>query len=176
MLSRDRHDPQEPESREPAVSLAALEEIGDVHYGTEAFSPAHEYYDAAARTLGTENEFDPVVAARLNRKMSDCLRQRGQVDLAYAQLEQARSYLKGYEYELEHGLVLARRADLLSTMGQHEQALADAQIALEILRATAAHREYAFVLRIAAVSHLRLGRPDQYEQLNMDALAAYRPI
>jgi transcriptional regulator with GAF, ATPase, and Fis domain/tetratricopeptide (TPR) repeat protein len=176
MLSRDRHDPQEPNGRGSAASLAALEEVGDVHFGTEAFSPALEYYENALRGLGTEVEFDPTVAARLNRKISDCLRSRGQLDQAHVYLERARIFLKGYEYELEHGLMLGRRADLLCSQGRHEVALEDARIALEILKATAAHREYAFVLRVAARCNLRLGRAAESEQLNLDALAAYRRI
>src|SRR5262245_48129050 len=70
MQNRDRHDPREPESRPRVAPHAALEEVGDFHYGTDAFSTALEYYEGAVRGLGVEQEFDPAVAARLNRKVA----------------------------------------------------------------------------------------------------------
>jgi len=153
-----------------------LEEVGDFHFGTEAFSPAQEYYEAALEGLAPSAHDEPTVAARLNRKISDCLRSKGQIAQAQAYIDTARGLLDAERDSVEYGLVLGRRADLLCTEGQHEDALHDASIALDVLRGTAAHRDYAYVLRVAARCRLRLGEATEFEQLNLDALAAYRRI
>ena len=176
MLSRDRHDPLEPEGRQPVTPFETLEEVGDFHYGADGFSTALEYYESALRSLGVEQEFDPIVAAKLNRKISDCYRSKGMLEEALGYLERARSFLKGFEFELEYGIVLGRRADLLNAQGKHEAALGDAQTALDILKATAAHHEYAYVQTVMAICHGRLGHSAEFEQLNLDALATYRRI
>jgi transcriptional regulator with GAF, ATPase, and Fis domain/Flp pilus assembly protein TadD len=158
------------------MPFEALEEVGDFHYGSDGFSTALEYYENALQGLGIDQEFDPAVAAKLNRKISDCYRSKGLLEEALGYLERARGFLKGYEFELEYGIVLGRRAELQSAQGKHEAALRDAELALDILKATAAHREYAFVQTVAAACHGRLGHSAEFEQLNLDALATYRRI
>jgi transcriptional regulator with GAF, ATPase, and Fis domain/tetratricopeptide (TPR) repeat protein len=176
MLHRDRHDPHEPESHSSASTSAALEDVGDVHYGTEAFTPAQEYYESALLGLGPEADCDRPAAARLNRKIADCLRSKGQIAAAQERLDAACAFLVEHRDTIEYGLVLGRRADLLCTEGDLEAAMRAAAAALEILRGTAAHRDYAYVLRVAARCRLRSGEPQEFEQLNLDALAAYRRI
>src|SRR5262245_10003980 len=123
MLSRDRHDPLEPKGRPPVTPFETLEEVGDFHYGSDGFSTALEYYENALHELGVEQEFDPTIAARLNRKISDCYRAKGMVEEALSYLERARGFLKGYEFELEYGIVLGRRADLQCSAGKYEAGL-----------------------------------------------------
>src|SRR5881296_2432581 len=120
MLSRDRHDPLEPKGRQPVTPFEALEEVGDFHYGSDGYSTALEYYETALRGLGVEQEFDPALAAKLNRKISDCYRLKGMLEEGLGYLERARGFLKGYEFELEYGIVLGRRADILGAMGKHD--------------------------------------------------------
>jgi len=176
MLNRDRHDPLESDGREPLAPYAALEDLGDVHYAAAGFGTALEYYDDVLRHLGSDLEFDPQVAARLNRKLADCYRSKGMLDPALDHLERACLLLSGHESELEFGIVLGRRADVECAQGKQEVALADARAALDILGGTSAHRDYAFVLRVAAAIHGRSGQFADFEQLNLDALATYRRI
>jgi len=176
MLNRDRHDPLESDGREPLAPYVALEDLGDVHFVAAGFGSALEYFDDALRHLGSDLEFDPIVAARLNRKLADCHRSKGQLDLALVHLERSRHLLSGHESELEFGIVLGRRADIECAQGKQELALADARAALDILGGTSAHRDYAFVLRVAAAIHGRSGQFADFEQLNLDALATYRRI
>jgi transcriptional regulator with GAF, ATPase, and Fis domain/tetratricopeptide (TPR) repeat protein len=176
MLSRDRHDPPEPTGRPPATTLEALEEVGDFHRSSDGYGTALEYYEAAIRSLGVDQEFDPTVAARLNRKIASCYRSRGLLDQAFLYLERARQFLKGYEFELEFGSVLSARAEILLDNGKPDAALRDCSLAIEILRSSAAHREFALVQRVAARCHAQLGNQAEYEQLNLDALATYRRI
>ncbi|MFQ5600967.1 MAG: sigma 54-interacting transcriptional regulator, partial [Candidatus Krumholzibacteriia bacterium] len=176
MLSRDRHDPSKPQSRPPANPFEALEEVGDFHRASDSYGTALEYYEGALTTLGVEQELDPTVAARVNRKIADCYRAKGVLDRALHYVERARQFLKGYEFEVEYGVVLGCRADVLFVQGKTEAALRDAELAMEILKSTAAHREFAFAQRLAARCHGRLGDSAAFEQLNLDALATYRRI
>ena len=176
MLNRDRHDPREPNDRPPVVPHAALEDVGDFNYDTDAYATALEYYQSALRSLGVETEFDPTTAARLHRKIADCYRSKGLLEDALSGLERARELLRGSESEVEWGVVLGRRADVLCSQGKHDEALQEAGLALGALKPTAAHREYAFALKVAANCNFRLGNVSEFEQLNMDALAAYRRI
>ena len=176
MQNRDRHDPREPEGNPRVAPHAALEEVGDFHFGTDAFSTALEYYEGAVRGFGVEQEFDPGVAARLNRKIADCYRAKGLLDEALAALDRASGFLETASNDVETGIVLGRRADVLSAQGKHEEAMRVVGRALEILRATAAHREYGLALKTAATCQGRLGRASEFEQLNLDALAAFRRI
>ncbi len=176
MLSRDRHDPPEPKGRPPATTLEALEEVGDFHRSSDSYGTALEYYEAAIRSLGVDQEFDPTVAARLNRKIARCYRSKGLLDQALLYLERARGFLKGYEFELEYGAVLGARAEILLDNGKPDAALGDCSLAMEILRSSAAHDEFALVQRVAARCHGQLGNQAEFEQLNLDALATYRRI
>jgi tetratricopeptide (TPR) repeat protein len=101
MMNRDRHDPREPNERPPVVPRAALEDVGDFNYDTDAFATALEYYQSALHGLGVETEFDPAAAARLHRKIADCYRSKGLVDEALAGLDRARELLRGSEHEAE---------------------------------------------------------------------------
>ncbi len=175
MLNRDRHDPPESKGRPPDTSLGALEEVGDFHRASDSYGAALEYYEAALRALGA-GEPDPVIAARLTRKLADCYRSKGLLDQALLHLENARQYLKGYEFELEYGIVLGSRAEIHLAQGRLEAALADAELAMEILRTSAAHGDYARVQTTAAECHGRMGHVSEFEQLNLDALATYRRI
>lgn len=176
MSSRDRHDPLEKKGRQSPTPLEALEEVGDFHFGSDGFSTALEYYESALEDLERRPPMDDCGAARLHRKIADCHRAKGVIDAADAHLARAREFLRGHEYELEYGIFLGRRADVRSCQGKHETALGDAQVALDILKATAAHREYAFALTVAAICHGRLGHTAEFEELNQDALATYRRI
>lgn len=177
MLSPDPKDPQQQSlRRQAAAAFEAIEDVGDVHRAADGFSAALEYYESALLSVGVEHEFDPAVAARLTRKVAECHKQRGALDEALEQLARARNLLKGYEFELEYGLVLATQAEVLAAQGRFEEALRQTDVALEILRATAAHREFANLLALAAECQGRLGNADRYEQLNQDALATYRRI
>ena len=147
-----------------------------MHRTADGYSNALEYYENALVGVGVEQEFDPAVAARLHRKIAECHRKRGALDDALAHIERARSLLKGYEFELEYGILLSARADVLTAQGRFADALRDAETALEILRSTAAHADFAFVLTLAAECHGRLGNNERYEQLNLDALTTYRRI
>lgn len=176
MLSRDRHDPLEKKNHLSRTPLAALEDVGDFHFGSDGFSTALEYYENALVEAGRISPVDAMAAARLHRKAADCHRSKGGLEAAEAHLAQAFDLLQGHEFELEYGVVLGRRADVRSNRGEHEDALGDARVALDILKATAAHRDYAFVLTVAAICHGRLGHTAEFEQLNQDALATYRRI
>ncbi|NIW23059.1 MAG: hypothetical protein GWN29_00005, partial [Gammaproteobacteria bacterium] len=122
--------------------------MGDFHRSSDSYGTALEYYEAALRSLGVDQEFDPTVAARLNRKMATCYRSRGLLDQAFLHLERARQFLKGYEFELEYGAVLGVRAGILYDNGKPEEALRDCGLAMEILRSSANHREFALVQRV----------------------------
>jgi len=176
MLNRDRHDPPDFEGKPPGASLGALEEVGDFHLASDSYGAALEYYSTACRELGSGDEFDAVAAARLSRKIADCYRSKGLLEQACVELERAGQFLQGYESELEQGIVLRCRAEVLVAQGQAEAALRDAEQAMELLKASAAHAEYARSLTIAAECHGRLGHAAEYEQLNLDALATYRRI
>ena len=176
MLNRDRHDPPDSKGRSPEASLGALEEVGDFHRDSDSYGAALEYYETALRGMGAGQDFDATHAARLTRKIADCYRSKGLLDHALGELERARTLLKGYEFELEYGVVLRCRAEVHVAQGQAEAGLHDAELAMEILKSGAAHSEYARAQTIAAECHGRLGHAAEYEQYNLDALATYRRI
>ena len=176
MLSRDRNDPPEPQGQPPSVSLESLEEVGDFHFSSDGFGTALEYYEAALLRLQSYDARDTITTARLHRKVADCYRSRGFLQKSAAHLDLAFENLEGHESEVEFGVSLTRRADVRILVGQPERALKDALMAIEVLRTSAAHSEFAYAQTVAAICYGRLGQPDRYEQINLDALATYRRI
>jgi transcriptional regulator with GAF, ATPase, and Fis domain/Tfp pilus assembly protein PilF len=156
--------------------LESLEEVGDFHLSSDGFGTALEYYERALVGLQASEAPSPISAARLHRKIADCYRSRGFVQKSAAHLDVAFDHLAGFESDVEFGIALSRRADVRILRGQPERALKDALLAIEVLRSSAEHSEFAYAQTVAAICYGRLGKPDQYEQLNLDALATYRRI
>jgi len=176
MLSRDRNDPPEPQGRPTSAALESLEEVGDFHFSSDSFGTALEYYERTLVGLQSTDSAPAISVARLHRKIADCYRSRGFVQKAAAHLDAAFDSLTGFESDVEFGVALTRRADVRILRGQPDRGLKDALMAIEVLRNTAAHGEFAYAQTVAAICYGRQGKPDRYEQLNLDALATYRRI
>jgi len=156
--------------------LESLEEVGDFHFASDSFGTAMEYYERALARSEELEGLDALMCARLHRKVADCYRSKGFLEKASVHLDLAFESLTGFESDVEFGVTLTRRADVRILRGQPDRALKDALFAIEVLRSTAAHSEFAYAQTVAAICYGRQGQPNQFEQLNLDALATYRRI
>ena len=161
-LEKDKRD----SSRGSVVS--PNEEIGEMHFATENFSTALEYFCGALEQPGLV-EADQF---RLLLRVSDCHRKRGDYAAAKEHLDRARalSNLTGEDL----GRIEYREGYLLLWKGEYDAALKTGFGAYRRLKRSQSHGEVAYVQLLIANSYQRLGLAAEAEEFFMDALSSYR--
>jgi DNA-binding NtrC family response regulator/tetratricopeptide (TPR) repeat protein len=149
------------------------EELGDMHFSTENYSVALEYYEKALQKVHLNPQ--PSDLLRIYRKISDCYVQKGLFREATAFLESAESQCDEHD-TFGKGTLACLRGIILRENGAIEKALHEGCTAYRLLRGGDDHREVGRVQRLIAICYARLGRKDEAEQYFLDALSSYRRI
>jgi transcriptional regulator with GAF, ATPase, and Fis domain len=146
------------------------EEVGEMHFATENFSTALEYFRGAL-----EQAELPVYPDRfrLLLRVSDCHRKRGDFAAAREVLDQARSNPGAVSSEAL-GRIEYREGYLLLWQGAYDAALKTAFGAYRRLKHTESHAEVAYIQLLIANCYQRLGLAAEAEEFFMDSLSSYR--
>ena len=168
--ARDEREWLERDRREPTRGSVVTpgEEIGEMHFATENFSTALEYFCGALEQPGLidSDRF------RLQLRVSDCHRRRGDYAAAQEYLDRSRSVpaLSGEDL----GRIEYREGYLLLWRGEYDAALKTAFGAYRRLKRSQSHAEVAYIQLLIANSYQRLGLAAEAEEFFMDALSSYR--
>lgn len=168
--ARDEREWLEKDRREPTRGsvVTPSEEIGEMHFATENFSTALEYFCGALEQPGlVDND-----RFRLLLRVSDCHRRRGDYAAAKEHLDRSRSIpaLSGEDL----GRIEYREGYLLLWRGEYDAALKTAFGAYRRLKRSQSHGEVAYIQLLIANSYQRLGLAAEAEEFFMDALSSYR--
>ena len=153
--------------------ISPEEELGDMHFSTENYSVALEYYEKALQKIHIAPH--PSDLLRIYRKISDCYVQKGLFREAKTFLESAESQCDEHD-TFGKGTLACLRGIILRENGAIEKALQEGCTAYRLLRGGDDHREVGRVQRLIAICYARLGRKDEAEQYFLDALSSYRRI
>jgi DNA-binding NtrC family response regulator/tetratricopeptide (TPR) repeat protein len=154
--------------------LTSEEELGDMHFSTENFSVALEYYEKAISRQQTASE-QPSDLGRLYYKISNCYFKKGLLQEAMTFLQSAESLCDDKD-EIGNAMISCRRGFILLEHGAFEKALRHALNAYGVLRLTDMHKEVADTQVLMAVCYTRLGKNSEAEQCFLDALSSFRRI
>ncbi len=163
-LKKERRE----QTREPVTSPG--EEIGEMHFATENFSTALEYFQSALEQpdlVAFPDRF------RLLLRVSDCHRKRGDYAASRDCLDRARSLTRDLP-EDALGRIEYREGYLLLWSGSYDAALKTAFGAYRKLKRSQSHAEVAYVQLLIANAYQRLGFAAEAEEFFMDALSSYR--
>ncbi len=153
--------------------LTSEEELGDMHFSTENYSVALEYYERGLQKSHTTAT--PSDLVRVYRKISDCYYKKGLLREAMAFLQSAESHCDPGN-DIERASIACRRGFILLEHGEFEKALREAMSAFGTLRLTDEHREVANAQVLMANCYFRLGKHSEAEQYFLDSLSSYRRI
>lgn len=171
---KDNFEYEDRQPRHKFKSTGSEEELGDMHYSTENYTVALEYYDKALQRIQTRSG-DPAELVRIYRKISDSYRKKGLLREAMSFLESASSNC-AEDDEIGRGTLLCRRGIIFYERGDVKGSLREACSAYKVLRTSDEHREVAHTQLLIANCYARLGRNDEAEQYFLDALSSYRRI
>jgi transcriptional regulator with GAF, ATPase, and Fis domain len=168
--ARDEREWLEKDRRESTRGsvVSPNEEIGEMHFATENFSTALEYFCGALE----QPELAEMDRFRLLLRVSDCHRKRGDFAAAKEYLDRARS-LSALTGEAL-GRIEYREGYLLLWQGAYDAALKTAFGAYRRLKRSESHGEVAYIQLLIANSYQRLGLAAEAEEFFMDALSSYR--
>jgi DNA-binding NtrC family response regulator/tetratricopeptide (TPR) repeat protein len=173
--SEEPYSGEGPGSPFPAYTdFTTDEEIGDMHFSTENFTLAREYYEKALRQIGERGS--PSAWGRLFRKISDCYIHKGHNQEASRYLEKALELLPAGTSGLERAKLECRRGYLFFHEGDYQEGLTRGFEAYRVLKKTDEHSEVAKTQLLLANCYHRLGDLGEAEQFYMDALASYRRV
>lgn len=158
-------------SNEPASSIA--EEIGEMHFTTENFTTALEYFHEALQAPGVSAYPQKF---RVLLRISDCYRMKGTYDEAEQFLEAARAAHEGPLDEESAGPVDYRQASINYLRGRYEDALKAGFSAYRILKHSNRHTQVADIQLLLANCYHRLGMLSEAEEFFTDALSTYRRV
>ncbi len=187
---RDNYNDQsnnraDPSGRAPVIDAAQwrrLEQIGDLHFQSSAYSTALDYYqqlldEVALFTVPRDQ------ALGVLRKAVDSYLNLGQMDNAEALLDRAADLINrttGLADPAENALQAAffdlRRSVLYRERGRVHDGLNLAKRAFAILALTDEHAAVARLQTIMGVCYARLGRLEKAGELFADGLSTYRRI
>ncbi|MDH3216928.1 MAG: sigma 54-interacting transcriptional regulator [Candidatus Krumholzibacteria bacterium] len=153
--------------------IAPSEEIGEMHFSTENYSTAIEYFQKA---LSAQNLKDYPDCYRLVLRISDCHRHKGRYKEAQKWLDQARRLLGEPAPITALGKIECREAFSLLLQSNYDQALKLGFSAYRRLKHSNEHKEVADVQLLLANCYHRLGLSGEAEDFFMDALSSYRRI
>lgn len=161
------------ENRTPETVYSPAEEVGDMHFSSENFTPAIEYFHKALESAENSADQDKF---RILLKICDCQRQKGNYQEAQESLDAAKG-LCGESAPVE---ILAkveyRQAHLLLTSGHYDDALRTSFNAYRKLKNSDEHRDVASVQNLIAHCYLRMGLMGEAEEFFQDALSSFRRI
>jgi len=141
-----------------------------MHYATENFSTALEYFQKA---LGSPDGSPYPDKFRLLLRISDCHRKRGQYADAQRFLDAARVVVDELSDEAM-GRIEYRQGFVLLWQGNYDRALKTGFDAYRKLKHSQAHSEVAYIQLLIANCYQRLGLMSEAEDFFMDALSSYR--
>lgn len=170
---KDDFEYEKKKSQPEYKTIGSEEELGDMHFSTENYSVALEYYEKALQKIHLSPH--PAELLRIYRKMSDCYVQKGLFHEAATFLQSAESHCEEGD-SFGKGTLACLRGIILRENGAIEKALHEACTAYRLLRTSDDHREVGRVQRLIATCYARLGRKDEAEQYFLDALSSYRRI
>jgi len=153
--------------------IAPSEEIGEMHFSTENYSTAIEYFQKA---LSLPDLRDYPDRYRLLLRVSDCHRHKGRHREAREWLDHARELLTDASPQTALGRIERREAFSLLIQSKYDQALKLGFSAYRRLKHSNEHREVADVQLLLANAYHRLGLSGEAEDFFMDALSSYRRI
>jgi len=154
-------------------AIAPEEELGDMHFSTENYSVALEYYEKSLQKIHLSPQSADLL--RIYRKISDCYSKKGLLHEAMTFLKSAEPHCDEHD-DFGRGTLACRRGIILRENGRIEQALREASTAYRLLRASDDNQEIARVQMLMAICYARLGRKDEAEQYFLDALSSYRRV
>ena len=161
-------------SRKPSEAVfSPNEEIGQMHFATENYSTAIEYF---AKALYSHDLNDYPDRFRLYLWVVDCHRRKGNYKDAWKLLEKARELLGEDAPSEALGKVDYREAYILLAQGHYDESLKIGFSAYRRLKHSDEHREVADVQLLLANCYHRLGLTSEAEDYFMDALSSYRRI
>jgi DNA-binding NtrC family response regulator/tetratricopeptide (TPR) repeat protein len=170
---KDDFEYEKKKSQPKYKTVGAEEELGDMHFSTENYSVALEYYEKALQKVHLAPQ--PAELLRIYRKISDCYVQKGLFREAATFLQSAESHCEEDD-SFGKGTLACLRGVILRENGAIEKALHEASAAYRLLRTSDDHREVGRVQRLIATCYARLGRKDEAEQYFLDALSSYRRV
>ncbi|MFA4947075.1 MAG: sigma 54-interacting transcriptional regulator [Candidatus Krumholzibacteriia bacterium] len=170
---KDDFEYEKKKSQPKYKTIGSEEELGDMHFSTENYSVALEYYEKALQKIHLSPQ--PAELLRIYRKISDCYVQKGLFREAATFLQSAESHCEEDD-SFGKGTLACLRGIILRENGAIEKALHEACTAYRLLRTSDDHREVGRVQRLIATCYARLGRKDEAEQYFLDALSSYRRI
>jgi transcriptional regulator with GAF, ATPase, and Fis domain len=149
------------------------EELGMMHFSSENFSTALEYFHEALKA--TENSADPD-KFRILLRIFDCHRNKGNVADAGRALDQANKLAEGFPSDEVFGRIEHRRAHLMITAGELDGALKEAFSAYRKLKKTDAHGEVGRIQNLIGYCYARIGLLSESEEFYTDALSSFRRV
>ncbi len=175
-------DPRQPGRMVGRDEWSRLEEVGDLHYHSSAYSSALDYY----RQLLDETSLNAAprdLAVAVLRKAVDSHLRLGQLDRAEALLDRAANLISrttGLADPDENAILTAsfelRRAEVYRERGRLHDALNLAKRAFAVLALTDEHAAVARLQTIMGICHVRLGRLEKAREFFADGLSTYRRI
>ncbi len=153
--------------------LTTEEELGDMHFSTEHYSVALEYYEKAVQK--SHITATPSDLVRFYRKISNCYFKKGMLREAMAFLQSAASHCQDDD-EIAKASIACRRGFILLEHGESDKALREGLAAYRTLRLTDEHKEVADTQVLMANCYFRLGKHDEAEQCFLDSLSSFRRI
>ena len=149
------------------------EEIGQMHFATENYSTAIEYFTKALESPDLKDFPDRF---RIQLRIGDCHRKKGNYREAWKLLGSARSLLADDAPVDALGKVDYREAYILLAQGNYDEALRIGFSAYRRLKHSSEHGEVADVQLLVANCYHRLGMAGEAEDFFMDALSSYRRV
>ncbi len=160
-----------PQGRHPESILSPSEEIGQMHYSTENYSTAIEYFTKALESPDLKDFPDRF---RIYLRIADCHRKKGKTREAWKLLDSARALLTDNVADEVLGKVEYREAYVLLAQGKYDEAMRIGFSAYRRLKHSTEHVEVADVQLLVANCYHRLGMAGEAEDFFMDALSSYR--
>jgi len=161
------------DNRLPETVYLPAEEVGDMHFSSENFTPAIEYFSKALESDEISADQDKF---RILLKICDCHRQKGNYDLSQESLDAASELSESFASNEVLSKVEYRRAYLLLTRGHYDDALRTSFNAYRKLKNSDEHRDVASTQNLIAHCYLRLGLMGEAEEFFQDALSSFRRI
>ena len=154
--ARDDNDglKRDQQGRHPGSILAPSEEIGQMHYSTENYSTAIEYFTKALESPDLKDFPDRF---RIYLRIADCHRKKGKTKEAWKLLDQARALIGDHPAEEVLGKIEYREAYVLFAQGKYDEALRIGFSAYRRLKHSTEHTEVADVQLLVANCYHRLG-------------------
>jgi len=159
--------------RDASPIFAPVEEIGEMHFSTENYSTAIEYFQKALESPELNDYPDRY---RVLLRIADCLERKGGHRDARDALSRARATLSEETPDIALGRVEFREASILQSQGNYDDALKLGFSAYRKLKHSSEHKEVADIQKLLANCYHRLGQTGEAEEFYMDALSSYRRV